>query len=214
MFNYFGLAKAILRRNRIRAGCAIQVQPKARTVVSRLMVILVGGAALVTLSVVVMPHIGAAPTIIEPPPEYRPGQVPPLGTHCGGDDATQGSCYPPVDAHCYQSGDADWSCLTSAAIQYHDKQIALMIDVASRTIALTSISAPGYTMGDLMLAWGTPTGFNQSDRAIDVYWGARSTSLTTCSFRPESKVDVITFYRSPAFAAPWHGFVRVNSKTC
>ncbi len=214
MFNPFRFMKAMLRRDRTHAKYTAPVQPKARVVITRILFIVVGGAVVVIVCGVTVAHIGAAPTVIEPPPQYVPGHTPPIGIHCGGDESAGESCYPPVDSHCYESGDAGWGCFTSATIQYNDQKIALLIDVAARTIALTSISAPGYSIGDLILAWGTPTGFNQSGRDIDVYWGARSTHLATCLFRPESRVDMITFYRNSAFAAPWHGFVRIKSKAC
>ena len=186
------------------------VPPKSIALVGRLTILVFCCVIVPVFSVVGLARIGAAPAIIELPQNLLPGKVPPSDARCGGDD----TCYPPVDSHCYESGDAGGGCVSSAAIQYNDQKIALLIDIASRTIALTSISAPGYSMGDLILAWGTPTGFSQFDRDIDVYWGARSTHLVTCLFRPESRVDVITFYRNPAFATPWHGFVRVNSKAC
>ena len=214
MFNPFRRMTAIVRRDRTHAKYTVPVQPKARVVVSRLMFILVGGAAAIIVCAVTVAHNGAAPTVIEPPPQYVPGHTPPDDVRCGGDESDGESCYPPLDSHCYESGNLGGGCVSSAVIQYNDQKIALLIDVAARTIELTSISAPGYSMGDLIQAWGTPTGFSQFGPAIDVYWGAQSAHLATCLFRPESQVDIITFYRTPAFAAPWHGFVRVNSKTC
>ncbi|MHB8626708.1 MAG: hypothetical protein ACYDBJ_08270 [Aggregatilineales bacterium] len=212
MFVQVGVVGAEINQDRIPTEDTVSVPPKSVTIVVRLIMLIIAGLVLSILSVVLLARTGTAPKIFEPPLHLLPGDAPPKDIHCG--ESADEACYPPVDAHCHESGDAGWGCFTSASTPYNGKKIAILIDVASRTIALTSISAPGYTMGDLILAWGTPTEFNQSGRAIDVYWGARSASLTTCSFRPESRVDIITYYRSPAFAAPWHGFVRVNSKDC
>ena len=69
------------------------------------------------------------------------------------------------------------------------------------------------TYGDLILAWGTPSGFAQYGRDIDVYWGTQSAHLTTCSFRPESRVEFIIYAPvQPVSVSPWHGFRWHDSK--
>lgn len=207
-----GIAQAQPAQDRQCAEEVVRVQLKPITIVVRLIMLISGCLILCTLVVVVVASTGTAPTIIEPSPQILPGSVAPAGLHCG--ESTDEICYPPVDAHCYESGDMDLNCFASASIQQNDKVISFTINIASRTITLTSIPAREYTMGDLILAWGTPTGFSQYRQAIDVYWGARSASLTTCSFRPESHVELITYYAKPAFTSAWRGFVRVNSKDC
>ncbi len=159
--------------------------------------------------VVIGASTAEVPAIREPPAQLLPGQIPPSPNRCA---STGEFCYASVDAYCTKT-DNDL-CFTSASIQQNGKAFALTIDTASRTIDATRIAVHEYTIGDLLLAWGTPTGFSQIGRAIDVYWGGRSASLTTCSFRPDSRVDLITYSHKLPGAAPWRGFVRIKSEDC
>ncbi|MHB8625406.1 MAG: hypothetical protein ACYDEO_04310 [Aggregatilineales bacterium] len=162
------------------------------------------------MAVIVVARTGAPPTIIEPQPQFLPGQPLPIGLRCGA--VGYGSCYASVYTQWCESLKAN--CFTSASIEQNGKTLFFTIDMASQTIALTKIAAHEYAIGDLLLAWGTPTGFSQSGRDIHVHWGTRMASSTTCSFLPESRVDFISYYPKPPQAAPWHGFVRANSKDC
>ena len=185
------------------------VRPKSMAGIIRMITVLLCILILSTWSVVVVARTGINPMIIEPPQHFLPGNTPPRDVHCG--EAADETCYPLVDAHCYEPGDAN--CFISASIQQNGNVIRLTLDTASRLIAYTQISAREHTIGDLILAWGTPSGFTRYGRHIDVYWGSRNASLTTCAFRPESRVEFITYYRiSPASASPWRGFSRVDSK--
>lgn len=206
----FRLAIPSFAQNRVRANHVPQVPPRTRTIFARLTAALLSGLLLGTLSGVVVAGVGTIPTIIEPPPQLLPGNAAPAGLFCG--ESANESCFPPVDAHCFESGDAN--CFAQGIIRYDGKPITITIDLASRTIALVNVPAQDYKMGDLLSAWGTPTGFSQVGRAIDVYWDTRSAHLTTCSFQPESRVDSITYSREPAFASAWQGFLSVQSKDC
>jgi hypothetical protein len=206
--------RAELDQNRVRVENVVPVQPKSITGIIRLITMILGVFALSTLSVVMVARTGVTPTIIEPPQHLLPGNVQPNNIHCGA--SADETCYPPVDAHCYESSDAN--CFISASIQQNGKVVHLTLDTATRMIAFTVIPAHEYTIGDLILAWGTPSGFTQYGRNIDVYWGTRNAHLTTCAFRPESRVELIIYYlTSPLPASPWHvwhSFSRIKSKDC
>jgi hypothetical protein len=205
----FNAISAEFDHNRAQAEKVVPLRPKSITGIIRLITVLICFLILSTLSVVVVARTGISPMMIEPAQHLLPGNVPPSDVHCG--ESADATCYPPVDAHCYEPGDAN--CFTSASIRQNGKVIRLTIDMASRLIAYTLIPVSEYTIGDLILTWGTPSGFTQNGRYIFVYWDARSAYLTTCSFRPESRVEFITYYRiSPVSASPWRGFSRGDSK--
>lgn len=203
--------RAELDQDRVRAEKVAAVRPKSITGIIRLITMLLCFLMLSISFVVVVARTGITPTISEPPQHLLPGNVQPKDIHCGA--SADETCYPPIDAHCYVSADAN--CFTSASIQQNGKVVYLTIDIASRMIAFTSIPNQGDMIGDLILAWGTPSGFTQYKQYIDVYWGTRNAHLTTCSFRPESYVDHIIYSRTnPIPASPWRGFKQVKSKDC
>jgi hypothetical protein len=202
--------RAELDQNRVRAENVVPVQPKSITGIIRLITMLLCFLMLSIGFVVMVARMGITPAIIEPPQPLLPGNIQPRDIHCGasGDE----TCYPPVDAHCYAD---DANCFTSASIQQNGKIVYLTIDIASRMVTLTSIPAHEATIGDLILAWGTPIGFTQYKQDIDVYWGTRNAHLTTCSLRPESHIGLIIYSRTnPVSASPWRGFKQVKSKDC
>jgi hypothetical protein len=73
-------------------------------------------------------------------------------------------------------------------------------------IVRTTISANEYTIGALMLAWGTPTGFDRYGTVIVVSWGTRSALLVTSSFQPTSRIGFITYDLEAPMRSPWRGF--------
>lgn len=108
----------------------------------------------------------------------------------------------PEDAECSDPGGMPQAC----TIYHKDMVVHIMPDQTGGQIALTVISTQAYTIGDLIHAWGMPTGFAQSGRAVDVYWGMRYAYLVTCSFQPESRVDFIALYPYEHVVGKWHGF--------
>ena len=200
------VVSAAFDQKRVDTNDVVLVRPKAITVVLRIILIISGSLTLSILSVVVVAGAEAVPTLTGLSPQFLPGHAAPTRLHCG--ESAAETCYPPVDAHCFETSDDN--CFITALIQQNGKMLSLTIDSASRTIIQTS----GYSMGDLILAWGTPTGYSQIGRDINVIWGTRHAHLATCSFRPESYVEILTDYPDPVTASPWRGFVRVNSKNC
>ena len=84
----------------------------------------------------------------------------------------------------------------------------------TKKILQTLIPAPEITMGDLLLAWGTPTGFIQDDEGVYVYWNERKAYLVDCLFWPGSHIESITFYPKAITVPPWQGFVRRQNSAC
>jgi hypothetical protein len=64
------------------------------------------------------------------------------------------------------------------------------------------------TIGDLILAWGEPTGQTRYGYSADVYWGTRSAFVSsTPGFSPFSTVYFVTYRAELEQAGPWRGFV-------
>lgn len=84
--------------------------------------------------------------------------------------------------------------------------IGLTYDDQRQIIVQTVSAMPGYTIGDLVVAWGLPAGYDQHGPAVDVYWGTRSAHLTVCSFQPDSPIAFIVYYLGERQASPWQGF--------
>ena len=140
-----------------------------------------------TLSVLIISRTGVPSEIYTPLQVYLPGN--PLPQFARNDTCDQLSTY-------------STSCL--AHLQNHD----IYWDYESRTykIVRTTIAADNM-IGDLIIAWGTPTGFDQQGISIVVSWGTRSALLATNSFQPYSRVRFIEYDTEPLKRSQWHGFV-------
>lgn len=135
--------------------------------------------------VVALAGTGVAPTAVVDPPQYLlPGSP------------------RPVNAICDSLHDGQFRC----HVNRDGKEIYLAYDGASHTIVSTVVSAREKTIGDLVLAWGTPIGFTRVGPSIAVHWATRSAHLVTCSFRPASHVGFIVYGPDSKSEAPWRGF--------
>jgi hypothetical protein len=92
--------------------------------------------------------------------------------------------------------------------------VQLAYDSEHELIVRAQIAENAYTIGDLILAWGTPSGFARSGRDVDVYWGRRGVYLNTCSFRPDSRVQYIAHYIDEQTASFWRGFSTDTDTDC
>ncbi len=139
-----------------------------------------------TVSVLIVSRMGVPSEIYTPPQAYLPGNpLPPLS-----DDA------------CDQLSPYSRSCLMH--LQNHD--IYWHYEPGTRKIIRTTIAANETTIGDLIIAWGTPTGFDQYGASIVVSWGTRSALLVTHSFQPYSQIRFIDYDTEPLKRSPWYGF--------
>lgn len=214
MFVQSGVVKAGHNQSRTHAahpeGVA-QVQPQTITIPIYPIILLAACLILCISLVTTVARTGQAPAVVEPPQRYLPGTVLPVGAYCK--VSAEGYCYPPMDAHCNVPGDGRCFTYRSYNGEAIGKKVYLTVEIATGAIIQALIPATEYTVGDLMLAWGTPIGFSRSGRAITVYWNKRSAYLTTCSFRPESHVTWITYFSESVEASPWHGFnQRIGAK--
>jgi hypothetical protein len=83
----------------------------------------------------------------------------------------------------------------------------LSFDIDHQMIRSATLAVQDKVVGDLILAWGEPTGFAKSGLSNQVYWGNRSVYLLSTPFRPDTRVGYVFYSLSPYTAGPWRGFV-------
>ena len=145
------------------------------------------GFMLLILSTIAVARTEVIPEVIMPPPAYLPGNS--LPRFSDKDVCTFLPSYQP-------------SCLG----HLRDYDIYWAYDPRTYKIVRTTITADNR-IGNLILAWGTPTGFDQYGTSIVVSWGTRSALLVTNSFQPYSRVRFIEYATEPLKRSPWRGFV-------
>ena len=108
----------------------------------------------------------------------------------------------PKDAECNHFENDIISCI----VHELDQDVYVSYEKNSRMIVHTGLKAIESKIGELIVAWGLPSGINQYDDTIVIYWGTRSAVLYTNSFRPESTVKFIQYDFAEQQASPWQGF--------
>jgi hypothetical protein len=151
-------------------------------------IILLLSLMLLTSSNVNVPSSGIHAEIYTPPEMVLPGH--PLPRFAGKDACDK---FAPVNMIC---GELD------------GRKIYWSYELATRRIVRTGISANEYVIGDLILAWGTPSGFDQFGSSIYVSWGTRSALLTGRLLYPDSRIRFIEYDLDPPKRSPWRGFRR------
>ncbi len=67
------------------------------------------------------------------------------------------------------------------------------------------VYARNVRLGDLVLAWGTPSGFKHQNMLSSVYWPGRYVYLVTRPIRPDSIVSVVV-WDDNVQSSEWRGF--------
>lgn len=100
------------------------------------------------------------------------------------------------------------SCRAQSSPQ-GEVDIYFSYDLKEQVIDHTSVSLPGdgIAVGDLVLAWGDPTGMRQYSSDRQVFWGRRSVYLGGPIYSPFSPVTFVSYdLREPEDVQPWKGF--------
>jgi hypothetical protein len=147
---------------------------------------------LIIFGVLSVARTGTISKILGPPRPYLPGNSLPML---------------PKDSECNHIEDDIISCIVHELGQ----DVYLTYGASSRMIVHTGLKTNESKIGELIIAWGIPSGFNQYDTSIFVYWGKCSAVLYTDSFRPESPVKFIQYDLEEQQASAWRGFINVNS---
>lgn len=130
-------------------------------------------------------RIGAAPQILELSVDYRPGGPLPQRAICYSGSAMQNIC-----------------TLNDAGRDIH-----FNYDSHRQMIVRSVIPAREYTIGQLIIAWGPPTGMIVLPTRVVVYWGNRSARVYSDSLRPASRVEFIVYDMAESQdISPWQGF--------
>ena len=142
--------------------------------------------AIVILGVMAVARMGALPQILDPPQAYLPGNPSPRELLCH--EISYG--YP------------------LCSVDHLGQNIYVNYDTDTELITRTIIMAQTYSIGQLVVAWGTPTGMVWKYDRVRVYWGIRSALVPSRSFKPESPVEYILYDLSEPEIASWRGFER------
>ncbi len=108
--------------------------------------------------------------------------------------------------------DPNWDCKhpvvigMSGLIRLSDRGIDVYYELNTNKIIRTIITTYSYEIGELIIAWGFPTGFYQSGTSIIVSWGKRSAFLETASFNPKSRIQSIVYDLDAIQRPRWRGW--------
>ena len=108
----------------------------------------------------------------------------------------------PKDAECFDLAYLYRSCLISVLGQ----KIYLNYEPSSRMMVHTGYRTKEYSIGELIVAWGFPTGIAQHDTFTFVNWERRSAIIYSKSFEPESRVAFIQYDLEEQPSSVWEGF--------
>ncbi len=129
------------------------------------------------------------PQIVEPPASLLPGNLLPQSIPCTSSFERRFECKASQDGEI----------------------IYFTTDSSSHLIVYTSISARNQTLGNMIAAWGAPTGFARFGYALFVYWNMRWVYVSSCKLEPASPIEYIGYGLAGSIAAereqlPWRGF--------
>jgi hypothetical protein len=96
------------------------------------------------------------------------------------------------------------------------KDVALSLDTQTGMILAIVASGNQYRLGDLILAWDTPTGITYYHYGcrIDVFWDTRAAVLYTCALEAGSRVAYIVYAPDPHPLSAWRGFTTTHDCSC
>jgi hypothetical protein len=89
--------------------------------------------------------------------------------------------------------------------------VYFMFSSRDQTIARLSYTPRSGNLGDLLLAWGTPTGINRLSWSTEVHWGNRVVYVANNPLAPESRILYIAHNLAPERSQPWRGFTSNNN---
>jgi hypothetical protein len=114
----------------------------------------------------------------------------------------------PVPPHSY----CDWRLAVTdtrfcVAPPLAGERISFDVDRYKGTIVRTSLSGRRLTVGELMLAWGQPSGYLKRGISFQVFWQDRSAYLVTSSLSPHSRVLFLSYDLQRGSQFPWRGLI-------
>src|SRR5258708_18187189 len=140
MLSRSSAVEAALYERHIPSRHCAGTQPKRRPILLRIAVSVSLCLTLVMLSVLAVARTETRPIDVDPPQLYLPGNPLPANV----------PCIVPSDKHLFCS------------IDLGKRKIDFVFDEEIRTISRTVIPTREYTLGQLIVSWGTPTGVSQT----------------------------------------------------
>lgn len=188
MSTYSGVVGAQLGQDTRPSTDNTDVLPRHRHVLARATVVIASCLALLMLTVLVLAKAGTVPSIRPFLQQLLPDGPLPATVNCVPQFFHHADCHVAVDG----------------------KDVALSLNIETGKITRIIASGGQYKLGDLMLAWGTPTGITRYGYGcnIVVFWGTRAAQVYTCALDPRSPVAYITYALSEQPLSPWRGFTR------
>ncbi len=180
------------REDRLPSPEEMSLQPARRPLVGLLTKIVAACMTAGVVGVIAAARTELAAPVTEPPQRLLPGSpmVP--------------------EAVCDASRDGEYRCF----VRHGDQVIWLAYDGAAQAITSTAFSVREETVGELLIAWGTPTGVAEQGGWITVYWGTRSAHLPECRVQPGSPVGYLAYGPMPKLGklSAWRGFTTYCQK--
>jgi hypothetical protein len=106
----------------------------------------------------------------------------------------------------------DWQYAISytqycVARQIPGENVTFDVSRRKNLITHTSVTSGKLTVGDLMLAWGQPTGYARNGFVFEVYWGTRSAYVVAKALSPYSPVVFVAYDLELQYQLPWQGLI-------
>jgi hypothetical protein len=107
----------------------------------------------------------------------------------------------------------NWSSYTDGdlyceALNINDDTISFTFDPHRQLITYTTFSIPAITVGELILAWGLPTGYIPAGIGTKVTWQHRAIYVMSRVFAPSNKVSFVSYQLDEIKPThPWRGFI-------
>jgi hypothetical protein len=105
----------------------------------------------------------------------------------------------------------NWPPNRSAGVMYchvslGQNRVYITYDPMREMIIRSSVEIDRETIGDLLAAWGTPTGLKRSRWSVQVQWGSRYVYAYGRPFVPENPIFFVFYGLEQDVNAPWTGF--------
>jgi hypothetical protein len=163
-----------------------------RGIVRKLAFCVLGGlifTVLISTAVIVLAGQTPSPNIndtVDIPEKYHPGNTLPHDATCDWHPASEKTLY------CY--------------VEVNGAPIYMAYDMARNKILDVAATAHDATVGDLITAWGRPTGVIRWSVSVQVFWGTRSAYVMSGAFTPSSHASFISYSTDVRDVEPWQGF--------
>ena len=182
---YSAVIGARLRQDPGPSADGTAVLPRLRHALARITGMTTGCLAVLILTVVALARVGTVPS-----------SQPLLQLLLDGRLPATANCSPRYYNHAY------------CRVETEGKVVALFVNLETNTIKATVDSGNDYRLGDLILAWGTPTGISPHAYgcSIVVFWGRRAAQLYTCALEAGSSVAYLAYVLDPHPMSSWRGF--------